>query len=158
MGLSFRVYGTNEAIPNVDEIIEFLEESEFEVTIESDDEEEEEWNELFVYEASLDEPVSLYRLTEEDGAEDEVETVLSHLTENGNGDESAKELRHTIENCMVIYGVDVPDEAEDDDNALVLSSLIVQLLAQKCDGIYCVDGEGFFNDAGDLIYELVEGE
>jgi hypothetical protein len=159
MAVSFKIYGTIDTTPNFDEITELLEESDFDITIELDgedeDEDAEDWGELFIYEASLDEPISLYRISEEDDLEEELEHVLKHFGGNGHGDE-IKDLRHTLDNCVVIYGVEVPEECEDDDTALVLASLIVQTMAQRCDGIYCVDGEGFFNDAGDLIYELAE--
>ena len=157
MGLSFRVYGTLELTPTLDELIEILEEGEFDATIESDGEDEVDWSEFLIFEASLDEPISLYCIDDEDGINDDLDHILSRLMHNGN-QEDAKELIHILQNTVSIYGVDVPEEHEDDDNALLLCSLLVQYLAQKTDGIYCVDAEGFFNDSGDLIYEVVQEE
>ncbi|MCC7391317.1 hypothetical protein IT571_03040, partial [Candidatus Sumerlaeota bacterium] len=54
MALAIRIYGTVDVFPSMDEIIEQLEESDFEVTLETeeDEEDEENWQRLYVYESS----------------------------------------------------------------------------------------------------------
>lgn len=153
MAISFRIYGTLEAIPTLDEVADYLEESDFEVTIECEEEDEDDWEEIFVYEESLAEPARVFRTDDGDSIEEELEEVLK-IIDRSNPSQEVKDLLHTLSNCVVVYGVELPDEAEEDENALILTSLVAQCLAQKVDGVYTVDAEGIFNDAGDLIYEM----
>lgn len=156
MGVSFRVYGTVDAFPSIDELIEVLEDSEFEVTIETEDEDEDEWSDLLVFEPSIEGPVNAFRL---DGNEfdDEVEDLLDALKGCEPGQENS-DLVRTLQNAVICFGVDLPDDLVDDDNALLVASLLAQQFAARCDGVYCVDGEGFFDDSGELILELATGE
>lgn len=158
MGMNFRIYGSVESIPSMDEIIETLEESDFEITLENEDEDEDEWTQLMVYESSMAGPITLFRFVEGDDLPEAIEELMEAISENPDSDEG-NQLLGILENCTIGYGVDLSDELVEDDNAIVLSQLLAQYLAQKCDGIYVVDEAGFFNETGDLIYEaLVEEE
>lgn len=156
MALSIKVYGNADSFPSIEEIIDFLEESEFEITIETEDDDEDDWEELYVFESSLDCAIDVVRCDEDEEIEEEVKNLLESM--NGSTTEEAAVIRQTLENRAIVMGIELPEEAEDDDNALVMCSLLAQYLAQRCDGIYCVDGEGFFDETGELILELADVE
>lgn len=162
MAVLFRVYGTVETAPPEDELVDFLEDNGFEdITVETEEVEEdieelEGWTELLVFEPSLEEPVSIARLVDDDAFNQELESISGKLNGNGTAGEELKELRHTLDNCVMIYCVEIPEEYADHDDTLMLANMVAQFLAQKADGVYCVDQEGFFNDSGDLIYEVAE--
>lgn len=156
MGLSFRVFGTNDVIPAIDEITDLLEESEFDISVETEeDEDEESWSSFLLFEGSVDEPINVFRIESSDAIDEELEKIRELISDE---DKDAKDLVHTLENCVVVFGIDLPDDIEDDDNALMVGSLVSQFLAQRTDGVYAVDSEGIFNDAGDLIYEMIQEE
>jgi hypothetical protein len=155
MSLMIRVYGTVEAFPTMDELIEQLEEGEFEVTLETeeDDDDEDNWTDLFVYESSLDEPVSIRRFEDPDTLKDEIQALKDTLSEYEESEEGSH-LLNVLENCSVAFSVEAPEEIAEEDNALLLCTLLAQILAQRSDGLYSVDSEGFFNENGELIFEL----
>jgi len=163
MAVTFRVYGTVESVPSDDDLIDFLEENNFEdlsiETEEVDSEDEDEnsgWAEWLIYEPNLDEPVAVTRIVEDEAFGAEIDRIVARLSTASKDSDEVRELRHVIDNCVVVYAVELPEEYADNDEAMMLTSMVAQFLAQKSDGIYCVDEEGFFNDAGDLIYEAVE--
>lgn len=152
MALSYRIFGTIETIPSLEEIADYLEEGDFDVTIECEEEDVEEWTELFIYEEALEGgPARLFRIEDSDAIEEELSVVLNMLGKNGDSAEF-KELRHQLSNCVVVYGIELQD-GDEDDNALLLTCLAAQCLAQKADGVYTVDTDGIFSDDGELIYE-----
>src|SRR5690606_7793112 len=109
---------------SIEEIIDFLEESEFEITIETEDDEEDNWEELYVFESSLDCAVDLVRCDEDEEIEEEVKNLLESM--NGSTTEEAAVIRQTLENRAIVLAIELPEEAEDDDNALVMCSLLAQ--------------------------------
>lgn len=159
MAFSIRIYGTVDSFPSMDELIEILEESDFEVTLETEDEEgdEENWTELLIFESSLDGPISVYRLVEPDILTAEVDKLKETLGEYEESPEGNL-LLNVFENCAIGFGIEAPEEIANDDNTLLLSSLVAQILAQRTDGVYSVDSEGFFNENGELIFELASEE
>lgn len=139
----------------MDEIVEFLEESDFDVTIECE-EDEEEWTEILIFEESLVEPIRVTRMEDEETVEEELNTLYDLLSPEENNPDY-KDLFHTLSNCISVYGAELPDDCEEEDNALLLSNLVAQCFAQKVDGVYTVDDEGIFDDSGELLFEqLVE--
>ncbi len=157
MSLSIRVYGTIDQLPSIDELMELLEENEFEVAMETDDEDGDDWEELHVFESSLDRPVSVLRILEPPVMTSEAEGLLKELTTQ-NGSEESHVLVETLQNCVNMFGIELSEEMAEDDTALLLSSLLAQIFALKTDGIYCVDNEGFFDDSGELVFELAADE
>jgi len=158
MSLTISIYGSTDANLEIDELIEILEEAEFEVTVEEEEEREDDsdpWTDLLVFEASIDGPISLSRLDGSGEQEKEVAGLLSALREVKKCRET-KYISNLLENLAIGFTIEVPEEMAEDDNALLLASLLAQILAQKSDGIYCVDGEGFFDESGDLILELAD--
>lgn len=157
MPLTIRIYATVDTCPSLEEIVDALEESEFEVTIETEDEEDDEWNDAMIYESSLDGPITLTR--DDSGDYDEELEEYTKALGNGSGHEAEEgSLLHTLQNTVAIYGIEAPDEIGDEDNALLLCSIMAQILAQKTDGVYCVDGEGFFDETGELIFEVAKDD
>jgi hypothetical protein len=152
----FRIFGSVDSIPAMDDLIECLEEGEFEVTFESEDEDEENWSEIQIYEASLDGPVVLFRMVDGDALGEELSDAIDALTEDES--EEALNVRGALESASIGYGIDLPDDLTEDDNALVLCQVLAQFMAQRCDGIYSVDGEAWFNEAGELILEYASEE
>lgn len=168
MPITFRVYGTSDTCPPPDELIEALEELEFEVTIEDDsskedsDEDSEEgeeahWTELEVYEESIDGALKVTRLTEEDDFSDEIEELLTALAQEKKTKET-RQLTRVLQNCVSCYEIELADDLTEDDNALLLCSTLAQQLAQRCEGVYCLGEEGFFSEAGDFLLSLAEEE
>lgn len=155
MALAIRIYGTVDVFPSMDEIIEQLEESDFEVTLETeeDEEDEENWQRLYVYESSLDEPISIDRFDGSHPLREEIDALKETLQEYEQCAEGDY-LQNTLDSCAIAFAVEAPEEIAEDDNALMLATLIAQIIAQRTDGVYCVDSEGFFNQNGDLIFEL----
>ena len=143
-------------MPSREELQEALEESDFEVTLEGEeDDEETAWIDLEVYESSLDGPIALSRITDADMLEEEAAEYVEVLTEQ-NPSEEAKFLLNVFENCSIGFSIELPEEVAEDDNALMLCMVLAQTLAEKCDGIYSVDNEGLFDETGELIFELAE--
>lgn len=141
----------------MDDVLEALEESDFEATIESDDEDEDDWTELMIFESCLDGPITLFRYLDTRELNQEVKNLVAMLASHRESD-GGRHLLGTFDNCIMCFGIEVPEEMAEDDNALLLCLVLAQLLSQRCDGIYCVDDEGFFDDSGDLILELASGE
>jgi len=159
MSMSFRIFGSVDALPSPDELVETLAEHDFDLTVENEegDEEDEEWVELMVYESSIDGPIRLFRYTDSDQLSGDMGDLMDTLAEEEESEE-AQQVLGILENCTVGYGIDLSDEIEEDDNALLLCSLLAQLIAQKCDGIYSVDDQAYFNETGDLMYAMAEEE
>lgn len=158
MPMVFRVFGSVDSVPTMDEIIEMFDEAEFEVTLETENEEDDEdvWSDLLVYESSLDGPINLFRIEDEDAFAETVEQALEPL--EGQEADDAEAVRSVLESCTVAYGIDLQDEFADDENALVMCSVLAQFLAQRCDGLYLVDSEAWFNEAGEMVLEFAEEE
>lgn len=158
MALCFRVFGTDYEPPAPREILDALEESEFEVSLETEEEnedDEEEWFQLFLYETSLDEPVTIFVL-EDDELEDEL-SELGKLIVNVNGDADLADLKHQVESTVLGFRIEYPTD-DDDENALLMCHLIAQVVAQKISGFFTVDREAIFDDSGELLVELAEVE
>lgn len=159
MALCFRVFGTDDELPPPRELQEILEESEFEVSFEMEEEDEdneEEWFQLLVYESSLDEPVTVVFL-EPDELQEEIEELRSILCRMGDVPGST-EIRGQLEAALAGFRVEFPDGEEDDENALLLCHLIAQSLAQRTGGFFTVDNEAIFDEAGEMMLELLEVE
>jgi organic radical activating enzyme len=156
MALSISIYGVLFALPSIDELIETLEESEFEITMETE-ESEEDWEELLVFESSLEGPIDVIRYMERSEYAQDLSRIKDCL-ENQDDSKSRRQILESVENCAAAYRIDVPDEMEDDDNALLIAIILAQTFVQRIDGFYCVDGEGFFDESGDLILEVAKNE
>lgn len=158
MAISFRVYGTDYEPPAPSELLDALEESEFEVSLETEEEDEdneEEWFQLFIYETSLDEPVTV-ALLEEDELSQEV-GQLNKQVHSLNGSTDLHDLKHQIDGTIIGFRVEYPHDDED-ENALLMCHLIAQILSQKTSGFFTVDKEAIFDDSGELLAELMEVE
>ena len=158
MSMMFRIFGSVDAPPSADELLETLGEKDFDLTLENeeeDEDEEESWAELMVYESSMDGAIRLFRYTEGEQLSDDLSSLMDGLADREDA-EQAGQILGLLENSTVGYGIDLPDELEGDDNAILLCSLLAQMLAQKCDGIYCVDDEYYFTETGDLMLATVE--
>jgi hypothetical protein len=143
----------------MDEIIEMFEDAEFDVTLETETEEDDEdvaWSELLVYESSLDGPISLFRYEEPEDYAEALEAAMAPL--EGQESEDAEGVRAFLESCSYGFGIDLPDEFADEENALVMCSVLAQFLAQRCDGLYLVDTDAWFNEAGEMVLEFAEEE
>lgn len=155
----FRIFGSVDSLPTMDEIIEMFDEAEFEVTLESEsgeDDEDEIWSELLVYESSLDGPISLFRYEDPDDFAEALESATEPL--EGQESEDAESVLAFLKGCPYGFGIDLPDEMADDENALVMCSVLAQYLAQRCDGLYLVDSDAWFNEAGEMVLEFAEEE
>ncbi len=157
MSLSIRVYGTIDAVPTIDELIDHLEERDFEITIETEDDDEEDWTELLIFESSVERPLDVTAYNDDNDFGQEYARIKETVKALGETSEIA-DIKKTISNCTIIVGIELPEEAVDDENALILCCLIGQFIAQKTEGFYCVDEEGFFDSAGDLILEATTAD
>lgn len=157
--MQFRIYGSLESTPSAEEITESLEESEFDVTIEAEEGDggDEAWTSLLVYETSLEEPIPVFRYADDDDLEQDLAELTELLEDEENSKEKNAVLRQ-VGNSGVGYGVDLPDDLIEDDNAIVMCSLLAQFLAQKCSGFYTVDSGAFFSESGDLMYAMAVEE
>lgn len=159
MALCFHVFGTDDELPAPRELQEILEDSEFEVSFEMEEEDEdneEEWFQLLVYESSLDEPVTVL-LLEDDELREQVEELSALLKRLGELPE-ATEIRALLEAAVAGFRIEFPDGGEDDENALLLCNLIAQSLAQRTGGFFTVDNEAIFDETGELMLEFLEVE
>lgn len=160
MSVLFRIYATTESCPALDDLIEVLEESDFEITLESELDEDEDgvWEDVLVWDANLEEPLSVIRLTDVEEVRTDSVQLLEQLGLGPNHCKEREFLERALKNCAGAFTVEVPETLADEDNALLLASQLAQFLSQRTDGFYTVDSEGIFDDSGDLLLELVEGE
>lgn len=159
MALCFQIFGTDDELPTPREILDVLEESDFEVSIELEEEDEDnerEWTELLIYESSLEEPVTVYILGLDEL--DESIATLKQSLRQFNGSIDLKEINHQVDNIVVGFRIEYPNEDLDDENPLLMSHLIAQILTQKTSGFFTVDEEAIFDETGDLLLELAEVE
>ncbi len=69
--------------------------------------------------------------------------------------DEARSLKEILNETIVTYSIDLDEEMVEDDNVMLVAMLTAQFLAQKCAGVYCVDSEGFFDETGELLYEVL---
>jgi hypothetical protein len=162
MALSFFVFGTDDEFPSSLELLDILEESDFEVSLEDDEDDEdheddEDWTTLLIFEESLEEPITVKRLTDESEF-DELAAQLAEAARSAGDGAAVKDLVDHFEAATIGFTVELHDANEDDDNALLLCALIAQTLAARCDGIYSAGGGAFFDETGELLLDLAGAE
>lgn len=156
MSFSIRVYGTVDAVPSYEEILEALEENELEATAEVGDDDDP-WAEMLVYVSDLDGPISIVCHSDQEPLREETKELIERFSTQDESEE-AHRLVNAFESAVVAFTVEIPDEMAEDDTALLMTSLVAQILAQKTDGIYSVDAEGFFDETGELLFAPAEEE
>lgn len=152
MALRMTIYSTLDGYPSIDELLEALEEYEFDATIECEEDEEEEWEDLYVFESSIEGAIEISRSDQRNeivSALNGTRTSVERFCTNG----SREQILQVFDNCVMIFEIEIPEELVNDDNALLLGSLLAQTLAARTDGIYCVDSEGYFDELGELLFE-----
>ncbi len=160
MSISFRIYSTLEGCPLLDDLIEALEELDFEIEVESELEEDEDgmWDDVLVWESSLEEPVRVVRLTNLDEIGADTGKLLELLNLQSNHCSERVFLEGVLKSCVGGFIVEIPETMAEEDNALLLGSQVAQFLSSRCDGFYVVDSEGVFDDNGEFLLELIEEE
>ncbi len=111
MSILFRIYATTDACPSLDDLIEWLEESDFEITLESELDEDEDglWEDVLVWDANLEEPVSALRLTDGDEVRDDCIQLLEQLGLGPNHCKEREFLEKVLRNCTGGFIVEVPE-------------------------------------------------
>jgi hypothetical protein len=159
MAICFCVFGIDDELPPPREILEALEECDFDVSLETeeeDDEIEEEWFQLKIYETSLEEPIEVTLLDNDELQErvDELRDQIGHCDDS----EVVSRLSHQLGSAVIGFRVEYLDDASEDENALLMCNVIAQILSQKLSGFFTVDNAAIFDDTGELLMELVEYE
>ncbi len=160
MSVSFRIYSTVEGCPLLEDLIEALEELDFDIEVESELEEDEDgfWEDVLVWDSGLEEPVRVVRQTNGEEIGSEAGNLLGLLNLQSNHCSERVFLEEILKNCTGGFVVEIPESLAEEDNALLLGSQIAQFLSQRCDGFYVVDSEGVFDDNGEFLLELIEEE
>jgi hypothetical protein len=157
MPLVFYVYGSVDSLPTLDEVIETIAEAEFDIEVETeDDDEDAEWQELEIFEDSIDGAIKVSRMLDKEDLGENLQVAIESLEEDGSAE--ANKLAAILGECSLGFTVELADDLAEDDNALVLGKALANYLAERCDGVYSLDGDAWFDNTGELILEFITEE